>query len=105
MKKPPRASIVFYDEDAQQLMICHVFRHEVQSVIDGAIARTGGMRVPPDEPDHRTRPLTDEDARKLGGLAMLVQAGVNPELRERLQITTAEPVRWSYTESPPTRED
>ncbi|NIF76560.1 hypothetical protein F3J20_03970 [Paraburkholderia sp. Cy-641] len=94
MKKPPRASIIFYDEDAQQLMICNVFRRDVQGVIDNALARTGGMRVPPDEADHSMRPLTDEDARKLGGLAILVQAGVHPELRERLQITTAEPVNW-----------
>lgn len=95
MTKAPRATIIFYDEDTQQIMLCNVPRKDVQSTINDAIARTGGMKVPPDEPDHSTRPLTDEDARKLGGLAILVQAGVHAELRARLQITTAQPVQWN----------
>lgn len=47
MPKPPRATIVFYDEETQQLSICTVFRREVQSVIDRKLARSDGMTIPP----------------------------------------------------------
>lgn len=97
MEKPPRATIVFYDEEMEQVRICTVFRKEVQAVIDREIARSGGMTIPPDAEANDARPLTDEDARQLGGLAILMQAGVHPELRPRLQITTKVPVDWTPT--------
>ncbi|WP_322053589.1 hypothetical protein [Paraburkholderia bannensis] len=100
MTKPPRATIIFYDEDVQQLRMCTVFRREVQSVIDREIARSGGMMVPPDAEEHGSQPIGDEDARRLGAMAILMQAGVHAELRERLQITTAEPIDWT-TPKPP----
>ncbi|RKP50409.1 hypothetical protein D7S89_04655 [Trinickia fusca] len=100
MGKPPRATIVFYDEETEQVKMCTVFRREVQSVIDREIARSGGMTIPPDAEAHDARPLTDEDARRLGGLVILMQAGAHPELRGRLQITTAEPVSWESTRPP-----
>ncbi|CAB3782075.1 hypothetical protein LMG28614_01362 [Paraburkholderia ultramafica] len=95
MAKPPRATIVFYDEETQQLKLCTVFRREVQVVIDRELARSGGMTIPPDASEHSTQPIGDEDARKLGAMAILMQAGVHEELRNRLHITTAEPIDWS----------
>ncbi|MEX3810172.1 hypothetical protein AB3X96_07870 [Paraburkholderia sp. BR13439] len=94
MSKPPRATIIFYDEQTQQLKMCTVFRREVQTVIDREIARSGGMTIPPGAEEYGTEPIGDEDARKLGAMAILMQAGVHVELRERLQITTAEPINW-----------
>ncbi|MGF6484818.1 hypothetical protein [Paraburkholderia sp. JPY419] len=94
MSKHPRATIIFYDEQTQQLKMCTVFRREVQTVIDREIARSGGMTIPPGAEEYGTEPIGDEDARKLGAMAILMQAGVHVELRERLQITTAEPVNW-----------
>ncbi|WP_244848606.1 hypothetical protein [Caballeronia sp. SL2Y3] len=101
MSKPPRATIVFYDEETQQLKLCTVFRREVQAVIDREMARSGGMTIPPDAPEDSSLPIGDEDARKLGAMAILMQAGVHGELRKRLRITTAEPVKWT-TPQPPT---
>lgn len=100
MKKPPRATIVFYDEETEQIKMCTVFRKDVQAVIDREMARTGGMTVPPDAEPHEELPITDEDARKLGGMAILMQAGAHPELRARLQMTTAEPVSWGPIRPP-----
>ena len=95
MDKQARATIIFYDDETEQIKLCTVFRKEVQAVIDREIARSGGMTIPPGAEAHEAQPITDEDARKLGGLAILMQAGAHPELRERLQITTAEPVDWT----------
>lgn len=101
MSKPPRATIVFYDEDTQQLRMCTVFRREVQTVIDREIARTDGMTIPPDIEEHSTEPIGDEDARKLGAMAIRMQAGVHAELRDRLRIiTTAEPINWGSPKPP-----
>ncbi|SIT45991.1 conserved hypothetical protein [Paraburkholderia piptadeniae] len=94
MTKPPRASIVFYDEETQQLKMCTVLRSRVQSTIDQAMAVT----IPPDAAEHSREPITDEDARKLGGMLMLMQGFSNPDLRERLQFKTDTPVDWN----PPT---
>jgi hypothetical protein len=100
MSKPPRATIVFYDEQTQQLKMCTVFRREVQAVIDREIARSGGMTIPPGAEEFGTEPIGDEDARKLGSMAILMQAGVHVELRERLRITTAEPINWDIQKPP-----
>jgi hypothetical protein len=101
MSKPSCVTIISYDEDAQQLKMFTVLQREVQSVIDLENARGGGMTFPPDAEARSTAPLTDEDARKLGGMAMLLQAAAHPELRERLQITTAAPMDWSPVARPP----
>ncbi|CAN7404364.1 hypothetical protein LJR230_002444 [Trinickia sp. LjRoot230] len=100
MEKPPRATIVFYDEDLEQIRTCTVFRKDVQAVLDREIARSGGMTIPPGAQVHDASALTDEDARQLGGLAILTQAGAHPELRARLQITTAAPVSWEPVRPP-----
>lgn len=89
-----RASIIFYDERTQQLKMCTVLLRKVQAVINEEIARSGGMTIPSDAPENSTRPIGDEDARKLGAMVMLMQARAHVELRERLQITT-EPVTGS----------
>lgn len=91
MTKPERATIVFYDEDTQQLKMCAVLRSHVQSAIDRAMV----MSVPPDAQEHDSAPITDEDARKLGCMAILTQASVHLDLRARLKITTEQPVDWS----------
>ncbi|WP_027817429.1 hypothetical protein [Paraburkholderia bannensis] len=97
MSKPERASIVFYDADTQQLKICTIPRSRVESAIERGMALT----IPPDAPENSDAPVTDEDARKLGGMAILVQAIAHPELRARLQITTEAPMEWD-TPKPPT---
>ncbi|SAL28271.1 hypothetical protein AWB74_01261 [Caballeronia arvi] len=99
-KKPLRATIVFYDEDSQQVKLISVFRREVQAVIDKEVARSGGMTIPPSAEDRGAEPLTDEDARKLGCITLLMQAGVHPELRERLRLTLAEPINWNKPPKP-----
>jgi hypothetical protein len=91
MSKNEVAFISFYDEDAQQLKFCIVPRAHVQTSIDRALV----MSVPPNAPEHSNEPITDEDARKLGGMAYLCHAKEHAELRERLQITTEEPMNWS----------
>jgi hypothetical protein len=100
MSKLPRATIVFYDEGTQQLRMCTVFRREVQTVIDRELDRSGGMTIPPDAPEHSSQPICDEDARKLGAMAILMQAVVHDDLRKRLQITTADPIDWTPAKPP-----
>ena len=94
MSKRTHASIVFYDEESQQLKLITVSRHELQAVIDKEMARSGGMTIPPTAEDGDTEPLTDEDARRLGCMVMLMQAYDYPEFRARLKVSTAEPVDW-----------
>ncbi|WP_235023550.1 hypothetical protein [Caballeronia glebae] len=95
---------MFYDEEAQQLKLITVFRREVQSVIDKEITRSGGMTIPPIAEDGSTGPLTDEDARNLGCISMLMQASVHPELRDRLRLTLAEPTNWDADRRKPSSE-
>lgn len=90
------AFISFYDEYTGQVKFCIVPRAQVQGVIDRALT----ISVPPDAPEHSTAPLTDEDARKLGGMALLCHANKHTELRDRLEITTAAPIDWSPTRPP-----
>ncbi|MDR5737836.1 MULTISPECIES: hypothetical protein [unclassified Caballeronia] len=98
MSKRLRATIVFYDEDTQQLQLCNVRRDDVQS----AIERAGFVfDVPTDAPDNRSAPVTDEHARQIGGMALLVQAHVHPELRTRLHLTLNEPIDWEQRPEPP----
>ena len=96
MATSPGASILYYDEDTQQLKICTVPRSRVQAIIDNA----SPMTIPPDAPEHSTSAITDEDARQLGSMAILIQAMAHLELRQRLQITTAEPMDWSPIKPP-----
>ncbi|MGF6368519.1 hypothetical protein OKW40_001269 [Paraburkholderia sp. RAU6.4a] len=96
MTKPDRASVIFYDADTQQLKMCTVSRVHVQAAIDRALAIT----IPPDAPENSMLPVTDEDARKLGGMAILIQAIAHPELRERLKITTEQPMDWAPAKPP-----
>lgn len=100
MEKPTQATIVFYDEGTRQLRACTVFRREIQGVIDRELARGSGMTIPPGAAEPGQTPVTDEDARKLGAFAILMQAGAHPELRARLQITTAAPMDWTLVRRP-----
>ncbi|NML35360.1 hypothetical protein [Paraburkholderia antibiotica] len=86
------AFITFYDEATGQVKFCVVPRPLVQTAIDRVISIT----VPPDAPEHPAAPFTDEDARELGGMAIMSLAGPNPELRSRLQISTETPLNWSH---------
>jgi len=90
------AFISFYDEDTQQVKFCVVPRQHVQASIDSAVTLT----APPDAPENSTEPITDEDARKLGGIAYLCHAREHVELRQRLQITTEQPVDWAPPKPP-----
>jgi len=91
MTEQPRASILFYDEDTGQLKLCNVLRAQVQVAISGATT----IPVPPHLPEHSTGPITDEDARQLGGMMILLQGYAHPELRERFHIATERPISWA----------
>ncbi|WP_321876022.1 hypothetical protein [Paraburkholderia bannensis] len=91
MSHQQTAFISFYDEHSGQVKFCVVPRQFVQAAID----RVMTISVPPGAPEHSDIPFTDEDARKLGGMAIMAIAGANPELRSRLQITTEAPVEWT----------
>lgn len=96
MSQRQTAFISFYDEHSGQVKFCVVPRQFVQSAID----RVMTISVPPDAPEHSDIPFTDEDARKLGGMAIMAIAGANPELQSRLQITTEVPMEWRPTKPP-----
>nr|WP_158902596.1 hypothetical protein [Burkholderia sp. L27(2015)] len=96
MSKREFAFISFYDEVTQQVKFCVVPRAHVQASIDRAVI----LNAAPDAPEHSSDPITDEDARKLGGIAYMCHAREHLELRERLQITTEEPTNWSPTPPP-----
>jgi hypothetical protein len=89
--RPQRAGIIFYDDEVQQLKVCFSSRKQIQSVIDRAFTAT----IPPDAAEHHEYLFKDEDARKLGGMLVLMQGHVNPEFRERLRITAKDPVDWA----------
>ncbi|WP_250500132.1 hypothetical protein [Caballeronia sp. GAWG1-5s-s] len=91
MTKRLYATVVFYDEDTQQLRLCGTFRDRVQSAID----RAGFVfNIPTDREDFSTEPVTDEHARQIGYMAILSQAQNHPELRARLRLTLKEPMHW-----------
>lgn len=96
MNKPPRAAIFFYDEDAQEFKVCNVRRAEVQALID----RGTVMPVLLEGHDDSNTAITDEDARRLGGMLMLMQGNTNPDLRQRFKITTARPMNWEAPTHP-----
>ncbi|MBC8740813.1 hypothetical protein F6X40_29785 [Paraburkholderia sp. UCT31] len=85
------AFISYYDEQTQQIKFCVVQRAHVQSAIDRALT----IPVPPDAPENSDTPITDEDARKLGSMAMLCHTKAHPELRARRQVTTEAPLVWT----------
>jgi hypothetical protein len=93
MTKPPRAAIFFYDEDSQEFKVCNVQRSQVQGLIDRAMA----MPVLLEEQDTPNAAITDEDARRLGGMLMLMQGTTNPDLRERFKFATERPMDWEST--------
>lgn len=85
------AFISYYDEHAQQVKFCVVPRALVQS----AISRALSISIPPDVEAASSAEITDEDAGKLGGMALLCHTKAHPELRARLRITTAAPIDWT----------
>ena len=90
------AFISYYDEQTQQIKFCVVQRASVQTAIDRALT----IPVPPDTPENSDTPITDEIARKLGGMAILCHTKAHPELRTRLQITTEAPMVWTPPKPP-----
>ncbi|WP_321918083.1 MULTISPECIES: hypothetical protein [unclassified Paraburkholderia] len=95
MTKRARATVIFYNEDTQQIQLCTVYRDEIGTAIDRQIARGSAMNLPLGEPDDSTTPITDDALRQIGGMAVLNQASVHPELRGRLKITTEAPIEWT----------
>jgi hypothetical protein len=91
--KPPRAAIFFYDEATGEFKVCNVQRSKLQPFIDRAVV----MTVPRDE---HNAAITDEDARRLGGMLMLMQGHTNSELRHRFEITTEHPMNWDTMHRP-----
>ncbi|MFC0402856.1 hypothetical protein [Paraburkholderia rhizosphaerae] len=98
MKDTEIAFISFYDEDTQQVKFCVVPRSRVRLVIDSALA----LPIPPDAPGDAAVQITDEDARKLGAMALLCHTKRHPELRDRLRITTEAPLEWAPLTPPST---
>jgi len=96
MSQRQNAVISFFDERTGQVKFCVVPRQFVQATIDRVMA----ISVPPDAAENSDAPFTDEDARKLGGMAVLSLAAANPELRARLQITTEAPMNWTPPKRP-----
>ncbi|WP_239482951.1 hypothetical protein [Paraburkholderia sp. C35] len=90
------AFVSFYDETTAQIKFCLVSRSAVQGAIDNALV----MTVPPDASEHSVDPITDEDARKLGGMALLCHGKAHPELLGRLKIATEAPLNWTQTSAP-----
>jgi hypothetical protein len=103
MTKRPRATVIFYNEDLQQLQLCTVYRDEIQGAIERQLTRGSAMNVPLGS-DDCTAPITDDTLRQIGGMAVLNQASVHPELRDRLQITTEAPLNWTPTKPEPNKE-
>jgi hypothetical protein len=100
MATPLRATIVFYNEETRQLQLCTVFREEIKDAIDRQIKRHSAMNLPLGAADDSADPITDETLRQIGGMAVLNQASVHPELRARLQITTGAPIDWKPANPP-----
>ncbi|MGF6374914.1 hypothetical protein [Paraburkholderia sp. 32] len=99
MTKRQRATVIFYNEDACEIQVCTVSREEVEGAIDRQIARGMAMTVPLGSDDCRA-PITDETLRQIGGMAVLNQASVHPELRDRLHISLHHPVDWGQAKPP-----
>jgi hypothetical protein len=97
MDKNEVAFVTFYDEETQQVKFSVVPRSHVRAAIDSSLALT----IPPNAPDDASVTITDEDARRLGGMALLCHTKHHPELRDRLQITTAAPMNWAPVARPP----
>ena len=93
MSQKNRAVVTYYDDETQTVKTCVVLRHRVQGAIDAALSHTV-------DPEASDAPITDEHARLLGGMTFLLLAGGYPELRLRLQITTAEPMDWTPPKPP-----
>lgn len=100
MAKPLRATIVFYNEQTQQLQLCTVFRDEIKGALDRQIERQSAMNLPLGAADDSAEPITDDTLRQIGGMAVLNQASAHPELRARLQITMERAIDWKHGDVP-----
>lgn len=100
MSKPQRATIVYYDEDTGQVTLCTVFRRDIEAVLRREAQNGVTLTIPPHAEPKDGCPITDEDARRLGGIALLMQATANPELRGRLKFEEAQPINWSPVQRP-----
>jgi hypothetical protein len=98
MAKPARVSIVFYNEQTQQVQICMVDQTEVQQSITREVARGSALNVPLSG-DDSVAPITDQALHELGGLAMLNLGSRFPELRPRFQFRTANTMDWADIDS------
>lgn len=87
------ATIFFYDENSGEFKTCNVQRAKVQPLIERAMS----MPVPLEEPGGS---ITDEDARRLGSMMLLMQGHANPELRERFKLAIERPIDWEPPQQP-----
>lgn len=90
------AFISYYDQETQQIKFCVVPRARVQVAIDRALT----LAVPPDSPENSDAPITNEDAHKLGCMALLCHTKAHPELELRLQTIAGGPVEWAPIKPP-----
>ncbi|WP_051888256.1 hypothetical protein [Caballeronia sordidicola] len=86
--------ITFYDDESDTFKYSWLRRSTVEPFLD---------RAPLDALPSPAAgaPITNEDARLLGGMAFLSMVGRRQSLRERLQITTAAPMDWTPPDVPP----
>ncbi|WP_248322889.1 hypothetical protein [Caballeronia sp. Sq4a] len=94
MTKPARVSIVFFNEQSQQVQVCMVDQAEVQQCISREVARGSALNIPL-RGDDSIAPITDQALHELGGLVMLNLGSRFPELRPRFQFRTANTMDWA----------
>jgi hypothetical protein len=85
MSTQDNAFVTYYDENRDVFRYTWLRRSNIQPFLDRAavddlpVPQPGGI-------------IGDEEARKLGGLAILTLVGRRPDFRNRLQISTATPI-------------
>ena len=85
MKTQDNAFITYYDEDRDVFRYAWLRRSNIQPFLDRATVDD----LPSPQPGGI---IGDEEARKLGGMSILMLVGRRPDFRNRLQITTATPI-------------
>jgi hypothetical protein len=86
--------ILYYDDERDTFRYSWLRRSAVEPFLDRAPVDA----LPSPAPG---APITDEDARLLGGMAFMSMTGGRQSLRDRLEITTAAPMDWTPPAAPP----
>jgi hypothetical protein len=90
-----KAFITFYDDQSDTFKYSWLRRSTIQPFLDRAPVDA----LPSPAPG---APITNEDARLLGGMTFLNLIGGHESLRDRLKITTATPMDWTPPVAPVT---